>query len=471
MTRWTTLLLLTATAALAEPADPRGWTKGTVAAGAARILAGPDRSKLPELDFPKAFAKQLQGKTLLFYFSPTCPHCQAVGEELGDLDRALPDDVTVIGVATGRSLPADLAGFKTTYGIDFDIVVDEDGGIGAAMGARSTPSVVLVEPAETKGKHAIVDLWYPYQPGYATYVRMRAAPDPWSVFGGYLGNGACVGCHQQETEAWALSHHSIAWKTLVDDEKHTDPECVACHVTGHGQEGGWTPDPQQSPDLTGVGCEACHGPSGPHDGVKTDAKASCATCHDAKHSIQFSVEKGLPLIDHYAANGIDDEAWRTRRMAVIDGKAPRPLLDFAADPTAGAEACKDCHEAEYAQWASSGHRKAMGVLEKDGKATEPGCVACHATATRGGPRPTELSGFRVDEGVGCEACHGPGGAHIAAKGGTDNIEGLGEDCPVCVIEALCTSCHTAEMDRDWDLDTHLPLAGHGTTKRSGGGGE
>jgi hypothetical protein len=67
----------------------------------------------------------------------------------------------------------------------------------------------------------------------------------------------------------------------------------------------------------------------------------------------------------------------------------------------------------------------------------------------------------VAESVGCEACHGPGGAHIAAKGGTDNIEKLGDDCPVCVIEAVCTSCHTSEFDKDWDLDTHLPKVGHG----------
>lgn len=456
-TLWVTLLALGATAALATPSDLRGWSEGQKAAGAARVLAGPDADALPTLTFPKAFAKKIQRRTLLFYYAPTCPHCQAVGKELGALDRALPDDVDVIGVATGSSLPGDVAAFKQTYGIDFPMVIDEDRAIGAAIGARSTPSVLLVEPRE-KGTFGIVDLWYPYQPGYDLYVRMRAEKDPWSVFGGYLGNGACMGCHQQEMEGWALTHHAVAWRTLEEAEKTDDPKCVGCHVTGAGEAGGWTGP--ETPALTDVGCEACHGPSGPHDGQPTDPKEACAGCHDAEHSIQFSVAKGLPLIDHYRGNTLSDEAFRDRRMALVKGEAPRELLAFADDPTVGAEACKSCHEAEYAQWASSRHHKAMAVLQAQEKHEDPGCVKCHATADRGGPAPAKLEEFRVAEGVGCEACHGPGKAHVDAGGGTDNIEGLGEDCPVCVIEALCTSCHTSEFDKDWDLDTHLPRAGH-----------
>jgi len=49
---------------------------------------------------------------------------------------------------------------------------------------------------------------------------------------------------------------------------------------------------------------------------------------------------------------------------------------------------------------------------------------------------------------------------VAAGGGKDNIQGLGESCPVCVLEALCTSCHTQEWDKDWDLDTHLKAIDH-----------
>jgi len=90
------------------------------------------------------------------------------------------------------------------------------------------------------------------------------------------------------------------------------------------------------------------------------------------------------------------------------------------------------------------------------------CVKCHASPkVHGGPVAQELSAFAVDEGgVGCESCHGPGGKHVAAGGGTDNIEGLGEDCPVCVLEALCTSCHTSEWDPGWALETRLEAVKH-----------
>ena len=60
----------------------------------------------------------------------------------------------------------------------------------------------------------------------------------------------------------------------------------------------------------------------------------------------------------------------------------------------------------------------------------------------------------MDDGVGCESCHGSGQAHVADPT-KDNIVGLGDSCPVCVIEAVCTTCHTKEWDPDWDLDQRL----------------
>ena len=75
------------------------------------------------------------------------------------------------------------------------------------------------------------------------------------------------------------------------------------------------------------------------------------------------------------------------------------------------------------------------------------------------PSPTDLSAWRTQEGVGCESCHGPGGAHAAAPSAT-NIVGLGESCPECVIEAICTSCHTEQWDPDWELKARLGAIDH-----------
>jgi hypothetical protein len=104
----------------------------------------------------------------------------------------------------------------------------------------------------------------------------------------------------------------------------------------------------------------------------------------------------------------------------------------------------------------------MASLRSEG-ADDPACVRCHATAKQSGLPPTTLGGFRTLDGVGCESCHGPGETHVAAGGGTDNIEGLGDDCPVCVIEAVCTSCHTRKWSPDWELDARLRAISHGPT--------
>ena len=236
---------------------------------------------------------------------------------------------------------------------------------------------------------------------------------------------------------------------------------MGCHVMGFGQPSGFTSE-ADTPLLTGVGCEACHGPSGPHDGVRQDPRESCAACHDEKHSIQFSLAKGLPLIDHFKANGLSEEAFRTGRMELLDGEAPRPLLAFDTSATAGADACQSCHPDQVAQWKASPHANAMGRLEPE-QSKQVGCVKCHATPSHGGPRPTQLSDYRIDESEGCETCHGPATKHIESKGAAGTIEGLGDDCPVCVIEAVCTSCHTKEQSPTFDVEAWLPKVKHSKT--------
>ena len=91
------------------------------------------------------------------------------------------------------------------------------------------------------------------------------------------------------------------------------------------------------------------------------------------------------------------------------------------------------------------------------------CVSCHATPIASGPLEKALTSYRTDEGVGCESCHGPGGDHVKAPS-ADNIIGLGESCPECVIESICGSCHTPAWDPGWDLKTRLAAARHGSKK-------
>lgn len=449
------IALFVATAAVAG-GDPRGWTSGgAIAVNADRVLEG--AGEAVDIALPKEFAATLPDQALLLYYSPTCPHCQDVAPEIEALDRATPD-VPVIWIASGTQSALAVREFTEQYGVTGRVVHDVGSGIAAAMGARSTPSMLRVK----RDKKSIVatDAWYPYRPGIRTLVEMRLADDPWAVFtpGRFHGNNTCGACHVDEMASWKLTHHSVAWRTLERGNRQHDAECTSCHVTGAELPGGWTPDSKHSP-MVDVGCESCHSAGGPHDGEAGDPRATCAGCHDAKHSIGFTYDKALPLIDHYKAVGMEIESYNARRMALYDGDAPQEMIAFPEGDTVGSAACKRCHEAEHTQWAASPHGAAMASLAP-AEATDVACVRCHATPKRTGPPATEVAGFRVDESVGCESCHGPGADHVAAEGGTDNIQGLGESCPVCVLEALCTSCHTKEWDKTWRLEAKLPLVKH-----------
>jgi hypothetical protein len=456
--RGAALLALVLTLAVrADGLDARGWHEGQVAKGAAEVLGAMDE----EIDLPPRFAADLSQErpTLLVYFSPACGHCRRVAAEVQALSVRLAGKAELIWVASGGSSKDEIDEFVTTFGITSPVKVDGERNIAAAMQARSTPSVLLVQ-ADKRGVRAR-GRWYPYAPGQDTLVEMRIAGDPWSVMraGGYQGNHVCGACHVQETEAWLLSHHSIAWRTLELREEHHNDKCTACHVTGAGQPGGW--DGAEDSPLVDVGCEACHGPSGPHDGAPLAPRETCEGCHDAEHSIRFSYDKGLPLLDHFRTAAMTSEEVLQAHRDLHEGRAPRSLLAFDEGTYVGSEACASCHTSQHGWWKDDRHGRAMETLKKAGSDADARCVSCHATPLEAGFVGTDPGRFRVSEGVGCESCHGPGGAHVAAAGGKENIEGLGEDCPVCVIEAVCTSCHTRAWHPTWHLETHLPKVAHG----------
>jgi hypothetical protein len=90
----------------------------------------------------------------------------------------------------------------------------------------------------------------------------------------YEGRKKCGSCHRSQLESWDRTMHALAMDSLapqaraeakkkagLDPSKdyRQDPDCVGCHSTGFGHEGGFDPkDPGRY--LVGVGCESCHGP-------------------------------------------------------------------------------------------------------------------------------------------------------------------------------------------------------------------
>ena len=53
-------------------------------------------------------------------------------------------------------------------------------------------------------------------------------------------------------------------RVLKKDKKRANlTECISCHVTGYGYQGGFV-DLRKTPELGEVSCEACHGVGGNH---------------------------------------------------------------------------------------------------------------------------------------------------------------------------------------------------------------
>ena len=456
MRGWSIVLLLLLSVGSSAGSRPGQWSKGTPAAGTQRVLSGP--ATAPKISLPDALQKLLVKKTLVIYFSPTCPHCRDVAPELNGVYQAWKSEMDVIAVTSDQHPQASIDEFRQTFSVPYPIVQDKDFAIGAALGVRSTPIAVLLEPGAKRA--TLLDGWFPYRPGTEALIALRLSKDPWKSFGPgeYKGNLVCGSCHVQEMESWQLTHHSVAWRTLVRHNRTTDEACTACHVTGAGQPTGWD-GTSEAMALVDVGCEACHGPGGPHDGTKTDASQTCGACHDNKHSIGFDRARGTALIDHFKASVLDDAAFIKARVDLMEGKVPQAMVGFTEGRVLGSKVCAECHAEQVQQWHSSGHAGAMKTLQAADKASDATCVRCHASPEAFTASPVQAA-MKLDEGVTCEVCHGSGEAHVASKGQPGTIQGLGEQCSVCVIEALCTSCHTKEWDPSWQLERSLQKVGH-----------
>lgn len=131
----------------------------------------------------------------------------------------------------------------------------------------------------------------------------------------YIGDNAkkCAMCHKDQVAAWSKWEMSKSWDKLSDEEKKKD-ECIKCHVTGYGQEGGWVSF-EKTPQLVGVQCEACHGPMGAHMKVpmtdaegrkaatKTPDEKNCLLCHikdGNPNFVEFKYDEAVKsLADHF----------------------------------------------------------------------------------------------------------------------------------------------------------------------------
>ena len=99
----------------------------------------------------------------------------------------------------------------------------------------------------------------------------------------------------------------------------------------------------------------------------------------------------------------------------------------------------------------------MGVKDP---LTDQKCLSCHSTA--GGAKNVEAS-YKVDEGVGCEACHGPGSLYRKNSVMKDQKAAVAVGMLI-PDEKTCKNCHKPDTkgheNKFKDFKTEYPKIAH-----------
>lgn len=111
----------------------------------------------------------------------------------------------------------------------------------------------------------------------------------------------------------------------------------------------------------------------------------------------------------------------------------------------GAAKCKMCHNKpttgqQYDKWAEGPHAHAMESL-KGADATNPKCLKCHSTAAS--VDKSLVATIKVEEGVSCESCHGPGSVYKSAAIMKNQKMALTKGM-ILPEEKVCKQCHNEE---------------------------
>ena len=108
------------------------------------------------------------------------------------------------------------------------------------------------------------------------FVTGFAVPEARDSEAPFIGTKNCRKCHLKQHKSWLTTKMAQSFELLkagerADEKKQAglDPDkdytedeaCLPCHTTGYGKEGGFV-SAEKTPELLGVGCEACHGAGG-----------------------------------------------------------------------------------------------------------------------------------------------------------------------------------------------------------------
>ena len=318
----------------------------------------------------------------------------------------------------------------------------------------------------------------------------------------YVGVHVCAGCHSAQSigdqySKWLHSKHSQAYAVLARPDSleiaklsglRTLPQdsaiCLGCHGTAWDTED-WQKDETFHMEE-GVQCEGCHGPGSEYASaeVMKDRQAAmkaglqmpdrdfCLNCH-IENGSHVAVLKRPPVdikmgwesvLHPLAGNPVPGPA---AEVTPADGKSQGPKF-------AGAMACGTCHRGpkmgnQWSVWRMDPHADAWAVLgtpkaremarEKgiNNPQSSPECLKCHTTTTSS----ARMAGFRSDEGIGCEGCHGAGSDYMAEAVMRDKPAAMAAGLKT-VTRETCMRCHEQAHGKSFDFDEAVKKIAHPT---------
>jgi len=104
--------------------------------------------------------------------------------------------------------------------------------------------------------------------------------------GRFVGPEICKECHEEQYDSWRGTRMANSFDVLLPGEKieekqmvGLDPDfdysgegaCLPCHTTGYGLVGGFV-SIEETPEMVGVSCEACHGHGGAYVNTVMDPR-------------------------------------------------------------------------------------------------------------------------------------------------------------------------------------------------------
>jgi Cytochrome c554 and c-prime len=161
----------------------------------------------------------------------------------------------------------------------------------------------------------------------------------------------------------------------------------------------------------------------------------------------------------------------------LSGLGITPARHSSGRQFVGSKVCGDCHTKAYAIWLNTPHAKALDTLAglKPSRQYDPECLSCHVTGWepqkfypyQGGYLSLEKTPALAHNG--CENCHGPGSAHVAAQSG-DKIDEkevsekqraeLAAAMRVPKTAETCIQCHDDDNSINFKFEAYWPKVEH-----------